>query len=183
MCGVELNPDHRFCWSCGAPRWTPEAEAGSGTGAGPAEQRPPPVPGTPALTPTLPPRAQRSASLGPLPWFFAAGSIFFLVWSTEALAYFLSPTGRGQALDELAKQGYSGSTKIWGLALQAFFALGLGLMAAALHAAAFYGLRRLRRWGWLAAVVVAGFWSLLLVGIPVLRRLLSPPVRHAYGVD
>jgi hypothetical protein len=123
------------------------------------------------------------ATLGLLPWFYAAGAIFFLLWATQALAYFVSPVGRGQLMSDIAKQGYSSAAQPWVLAAQGLFLLGAALIAAGLHATAFYGLRRVRRWGWLAAVVIAGFWSLLVVGIPVLRRLLSPPVRHAYGVD
>ena len=64
----------------------------------------------------------------------------------------------------------------------AVFVGGL-LVAAALHGSAFYGLRRFRRWGWIAAVVVASLWSLLIVGIPVLLRLLNRNVRQAFGVD
>jgi hypothetical protein len=61
--------------------------------------------------------------------------------------------------------------------------IGGSLVAAGLHGAAFYGLRRFRRWGWIAAVVVAALWSLLIVGIPVLIRLVSRNVRQAFGVD
>jgi hypothetical protein len=181
MCGAHLETGHRFCWSCGAPRWTPEAAGDEGTRLAPADQRPPPIPGTPAVHPASPPR--QPVTLGLLPWFYAAGAIFFLVWATQALAVFVSPTGRAQLVNDIAKQGYTAAEQPWVLAGQGFFVLGAALIAAGLHATAFYGLRRLRRWGWLAAVVIAGFWSLLLVGIPVLRRLLSPPIRQAYGVD
>ncbi|HYL08958.1 MAG TPA: hypothetical protein VEU76_10430 [Candidatus Udaeobacter sp.] len=54
--------------------------------------------------------------------------------------------------------------------------------AAALHACAFYGLRRFRPWGWVAAVITAVAWSLVLVGIPVLVFLLQRPTREAYGI-
>jgi biotin transporter BioY len=59
----------------------------------------------------------------------------------------------------------------------------VGLVIAALHAIAFYGLRDRKRWGWVAAVLVAGAWSLVLVGIPVLAILLRPSTRRAYGVS
>src|SRR5436190_15940503 len=36
------------------------------------------------------------------------------------------------------------------------------------RSAAYYGLRRLRIWGWIAAVIVAAGWSVVLVGIPIL---------------
>ena len=180
MCGAHLETGHRFCWSCGAPRWTPEAGEAAGRPA-PADQRPPPVPGTPAMVTIA--RPPEPPSLGLLPWFYAAGAIFFLIWATQALAVFLSPAGRAQLIQDIAKQGYGAAEQPWVLAGQGVFVLGAGTVAAGLHAAAFYGLRRRRRWGWLAAVVIAGFWSLLVVGIPVLRRLLSPPIRRAYGVD
>ena len=61
--------------------------------------------------------------------------------------------------------------------------IGGSLVAAALHGAAFYGLRQLRRWGWISAVVVASLWSLIIVGIPVLLKLVNPKVRQAFGID
>jgi len=181
MCGAHLETGHRFCWSCGAPRWAPDEGEPDGRPPAGGDQRPPPVPGTPAMqaiaSHTEPP------TLGLLPWFYAAGAVFFLVWATQALAVFVSPIGRGQLVTDIAQQGYSTAMQPLVLVAQGVFVMGAALVAAALHAVAFYGLRRTRRWGWLAAVVIAGFWSLLIVGIPVLRRLLSPPIRHAYGVD
>jgi hypothetical protein len=52
-----------------------------------------------------------------------------------------------------------------------------------LHGIAYYGLKRLRVWGWIAAVIVAGAWSLVVVGIPVLVFLLRRQTRQAYGVS
>jgi hypothetical protein len=181
MCGAHLETGHRFCWSCGAPRWSPDVAEDEAGRQAPQDQRPPPVPGTPPVEPVAVRRD--TPTLGLLPWFYAAGAVFFLVWATQALAVFVSPIGRGQLMNDIAKQGYSTALQPWVLVGQGFFVLGAALVAAVLHATAFYGLRRVRRWGWLAAVVIAGFWSLLVVGIPVLRRLLSPPIRHAYGVD
>ena len=37
-------------------------------------------------------------------------------------------------------------------------------------------------WGWIAAVIVAAAWSLLLVGIPMLILLSRTSTRHAYGI-
>lgn len=182
MCGAQLESAHRFCWSCGAPRWAPEADDGGRHAAAdaPTPSRPPPGPGTPANRPAA---AQQNADLGLMPWFFAAGALFFLFYATQPLAELVAPAGRAQLMQNLAKQGISAADQPWMAALGGSLALALCLVGAALHATAFYGLRRVRRWGWLAAVVIAGFWSLLVVGIPVLRRLLSPPVRQAYGVD
>jgi hypothetical protein len=90
--------------------------------------------------------------------------------------------GRAQLLASLIKGGYSASDAASVLWIYAAVMVGLTLVAAGLHAAAFYGLRARRRWGWLAAVTVAGAWSLVLVGIPVLAVLLRPSTRRAYGV-
>ncbi|MBO0684610.1 MAG: zinc ribbon domain-containing protein [Candidatus Dormibacteraeota bacterium] len=182
MCGAQLESAHRFCWSCGAPRWVPEPDDERhpiAAGAAP-DERPPAVAGTPANRAVAP---QESADLGVLPWFFGAGALFFLFWATQPAAQLVAPAGRAQLMQGFAKQGYGAADQPLMLAVYGFLVLGGFLVAAGLHATAFYGLRKVRRWGWLAAVVIAGFWSLLVVGIPVLRRLLSPPVRHAYGVD
>lgn len=182
-CGARLEATHRFCWSCGAARWAPEGEAAPA--APPEPERAPPTPGTSVF-------AQRRASaaapapvtsLGLLPWFYAAGAVLFLVEATQVLAYLLSPGGRSQLVAELARQGVAASMQGEVLAGYAVFLVGGSLVAAALHGTAFYGLRRFRRWGWIAAVVVAALWSLLIVGIPVLVRLVSRPVRQAFGVD
>src|SRR5204863_7256932 len=84
-CGARLDAGHRYCWSCGAARWTPEPEQPAGTGPGApggprAEERPPPPPGPAAFTgrPAAPAAAARP-SLGLLPWFYAAGAVLFLV--------------------------------------------------------------------------------------------------------
>jgi hypothetical protein len=180
-CGARLESVHRFCWSCGAARWTPESEP-----ARPAEpERAPPTPGTSVFNPrpATPVPAAPVTSLGLLPWFYAAGAVLFLVEATQVLAYLLSPGGRSQLSAELSRQGIGASMQGEVLAGYAVFLVGGSLVAAALHGAAFYGLRRFRRWGWIAAVVVAALWSLLIVGIPVLVRLVSRNVRQAFGVD
>jgi hypothetical protein len=109
--------------------------------------------------------------------------VFFLVWATQALAYLLAPSGRLQLTTELARQGVGRDNQAMFLLIYGAGLIGVALVAVGLHAAAFYGLRRRRWWGWLAAVVVAGFWSLLIVGIPVLLRLVSRNVREAFETD
>jgi hypothetical protein len=180
-CGARLEAAHRFCWSCGAARWTPETEAAPAS----EPERAPPTPGTSvfAAPRTAVPEAPRPVSLGLLPWFYAAGAVLLLVEATQVLAYLLSPGGRNQLAAELTRQGVAASVQGEVLAGYAVFLVGGSLVAAALHAAAFYGLRRFRRWGWIAAVVVAALWSLLIVGIPVLVRLVNRSVRQAFGVD
>lgn len=165
-CGARLEAAHRHCWRCGAPRWTPD--------------RPPPGPRTGSFAS----RPQRTlVGLGLLPWFYAAGAIFFLVWTTQRLAEFLSPVGRAALAGALTEQGIAPSMQPAALIASGVVVIGAGLVAAGLHGAAFYGLQRRRRWGWLSAVVVAGLWSLLIVGIPVLLRLVDRNVRRAHGVD
>jgi len=179
-CGARLEAVHRFCWSCGAARWTPETEPAP---AAPEPERAPPTPGTSVFNPRPAAAVPPVTSLGLLPWFYAAGAVLFLIEATQVLAYLLSPGGRGQLEAELARQGIAASMQGEVLAGYGIFIVGGSLVAAALHGAAFYGLRRFRRWGWIAAVVVAALWSLLIVGIPVLVRLVNRGVRQAFGVD
>lgn len=148
-----------------------------------------PLPERPASPPPGPVRsgvatsAARPVDLGLLPWLYAAGAVFFLVWATQALALLLAPAGRGQLVTEMARQGIPADAQNMVLIVYGVILIGAALAAAALHAAGFYGLRRRRWWGWLAAVVVAAFWSLLIVGLPVLLRLVSRNVRQTFGVD
>ncbi len=159
-CGASLQAEHRFCWRCGAERWEPEH---------------------PALPAS--PRRRAEADLGLLPWIYAGGAVFFLILLTQELAHFVSPAGRAQLLGEMSQEGIVSSARPSVLLLYGILVFGLGIAAAALHGAAFYGLRWRRRWGWLSATVVASFWSLILVGIPVLMRLASRPVRESFGID
>ena len=71
------------------------------------------------------------------------------------------------------------STFVWvEVALVFFFVVA----AACLHATAYFGLRKHRPWGWIAAVIVAAAWSLILLGIPVLYVLVRTSTRRAYGI-
>lgn len=121
-------------------------------------------------------------SLGLLPWAYACGAVLALIWATQSLATFLAPAGRTQLLQQITNQHVPESSRPGLLIFWGAFSVGVPLAAAALHAISFYGLRRTARWGWLAAVIVAALWSVILVGIPVLRRLLSVEVRRTFGV-
>ena len=116
-----------------------------------------------------------------LPYLFAAGAVFWLVNLTQAAALAAAPVGRAQLEQTLASGGITQNS---GALLAMYFAVVFVFegTAAGLHAAAFYGLRARRWWGWVVAVIVAGAWSLVLVGIPVLVLLLQRQTRDAYGV-
>ena len=112
---------------------------------------------------------------------YAAGAIFWLVNLTQSAAVAAAPVGRAQLEQTLVNAGLTHNAASF---LVIYFAVVLMFQATAagLHAAAFYGLRRRRWWGWVIAVIVAGAWSLVLVGIPVLVFLLQRQTRQAYGV-
>jgi hypothetical protein len=116
-----------------------------------------------------------------LPYLYAAGAVFWLVLLTQFVAFLAAPLGRQQLEHTLANAGFAANAGPL-LAVESALIVFFELSAAALHAAAFYGLRRYRAWGWAAAVIAAGAWSLLLVGIPVFVFLLRRQTRAAYGV-
>ncbi|TMF94056.1 MAG: hypothetical protein E6I05_04550 [Chloroflexi bacterium] len=125
------------------------------------------------------------AQTGPvrwLPYLFAAGAVFWLVELTRFGAYLAAPAGRDVLTQALVNGGFTGNvnTALAGESVMIFF---FGLAAAVLHGAAYYGLRRLRIWGWIAAVIVAAGWSVVLVGIPILIILLRRSTRQAYGIS
>jgi type IV secretory pathway VirB2 component (pilin) len=130
----------------------------------------------------MPPDRQPSPSLRWLPYLFAAGAIFWLVELTQAAAMVAAPVGRDQLYQALVKAGITGNTTPV-LVLYMTIVLGIEATAAALHATAYYGLKRRRAWGWIAAVIVAGAWSLVLMGIPVFVFLLQRRTRQAYGIS
>lgn len=116
-----------------------------------------------------------------LPYLYAAGAIFWLVNLTQSAALAAAPVGRAQLEQTLAAAGLTRSASSL---LVVYFVIVFVFQASAvvLHGAAFYGLRARRWWGWVVAVIVAGAWSLVLVGIPILVFLLQRQTRQAYGV-
>ena len=117
-----------------------------------------------------------------LPYLFAAGAIFWLVELTQSAARAAAPVWRDQVQQALV---HAGITRNVTTVLVVYLAVILLFQAtaAALHGAAYYGLKRLRAWGWVVAVIVAGAWSLILVGIPVLVLLFRRQTREAYGIS
>ena len=128
-----------------------------------------------------PPSPSPSPWLRWIPYLFAAGAIFWLVNLTQAAALAASPVGRAQLEQTLINAGLRQNPSVF---LVIYFAavFMFELTAAGLHGAAFYGLRAKRWWGWVVAVIVAGAWSLVLIGIPVFVFLLQRQTRKAYGV-
>jgi hypothetical protein len=116
-----------------------------------------------------------------LPYLFAAGAIFWLVNLTQSAALAAAPAGRAQLENTLLSAGLTRNASAF-LAVYFVIVFAFEATAAGLHGAAFYGLRSMRWWGWVVAVIVAGAWSLVLVGIPVLVLLLQRRTRQAYGV-
>jgi hypothetical protein len=122
-------------------------------------------------------------NLGWVQFFYAAGAVFWLISLAQTAAVVLAPAGRAQLRQQLASTGVPAADLDLALAGYCAAAVLLALIAASLHGVAFYGLRAKRRWGWVAAVLVAGMWSLVLVGIPFLYVLLKRSTRRAYGIE
>ena len=116
-----------------------------------------------------------------LPWLFAAGAVFWLIELTQFAAVLSAPAGRAQLEQSLANSGLTHDAAGM-LVVESVVVVFFEACAIALHAAAYYGLRRFRAWGWAAATVVSAGWSLVVIGIPVLVLLLRRQTRAAYGV-
>lgn len=171
-CGERLEQAHRFCPTCGARRWLPAPEPETMSARAPVGAAW--APSAAAAPAGSPPRA--------LPWFFAGGAVLWLISAAQAAAMVASGAGRAQMAQQLVAGGI---TRVGEASVVALGAgqLAFCLVAAGFHGVAFYGLRDRRRWGWLAALLLAGLWSLVLVGIPLLVVLLRPATRRAYGID
>jgi len=116
-----------------------------------------------------------------LPWLFAAGAVFWLIELTQFAAVLSAPAGRQQLVQSLANTGLTRDATGM-LVVESVIVVFLEACAIALHAAAYYGLRKFRAWGWVAATVASAGWSLVVVGIPVLVLLLQRRTRALYGV-
>jgi len=116
-----------------------------------------------------------------LPFVFAAGAVFWLVELTIFAAMLAAPAGRDQIHQAFVDAGLTHNLDAV-LAIEAALIATFELAVIGAHAAAFYGLRRYRDWGWVFAVTVAAGWCAVVVGIPVLVFLLRRPTRRAYGI-
>ena len=172
-CGLEIGPDHRFCPRCGAERWMPGAEKRA--------VRPPPGAGTQPFDPA-PPRPAPTPGLRWLPFVFGAGAVFWLIQLAQFAAVVTAPAGRDQLRQALVSSGVTANVTEIFVAEAALIVL-FEVAAVMLHAAAFYGLRRFRPWGWISAVIVAAGWSVILVGIPLLVVLLRRTTRQRFGIS
>ncbi|TMB42426.1 MAG: hypothetical protein E6J53_09785 [Chloroflexi bacterium] len=117
-----------------------------------------------------------------LPYLFAAGAVFWLVELAQLSAVIAAPVGREELKQALLKAGLTSDINVW-LAVETGLVFLFEVTATALHATAYYGMRKLRLWGWIAAVMVAVGWSLVLIGLPVLIFLLRRPTRQAFGIS
>ena len=163
-CGQRLQATSNFCTRCGTARFTPSGAYDTQ----PAERPAPVNPGT--STDTGPTTAQTVRALS---WFFALGGVVLTIWDASALAVVLNPVGQTQ-LRRLAPGSSLDPVVVAGLVVSV-----VGLIAG-LHAVAFHGLRARQRRGWVSAVLLAVVWSPVVVGIPVLWRLLQPRVRAIF---
>jgi len=116
-----------------------------------------------------------------LPYLFAAGAVLWLVELTRFAAYLVAPAGREVLKQALIDGGITRNLDAT-LTTESVLIFFLGTAAVVLHGAAYYGLKRLRVWGWITAVIVSSGWSLVIVGIPILVLLLRRSTREAYGL-
>ncbi len=142
--------------------------------------RPPPGAGTQPFEPS-PPKTAPPAAVRWLPFLFGAGAVFWLVQLVQFAAVVAAPAGRDELHAALVQSGVKGDLSTL-LVIESTIVFFLVAAAAALHAAAYFGLRARRPWGWVAALIVAAGWSLILVGIPVLYVLMKSTTRRAYGI-
>src|SRR6476646_12162271 len=131
--------------------------------------RPPPGAGSQPFEPNAP-KPATPAGLRWLPIIFGAGAVFWLVQLAQFAAIVAAPAGRDQLHQALVQAGVKGDLATL-LVFEAILVFFFVIVAAALHATAYFGLKARKPWGWIAGVIVAAAWSLLLVGIPVLVLL------------
>lgn len=174
-CGVRLNPEHGYCWNCGAPRWAPPPPEAPGDAPPAASSRP------------IPARQERAAPAGAgdglagVRVFVATGGVLCLVGIAYFAPFILSPAGRAALTGTQSQFGSPAADPQSNIQAVAVIIVLL-LVAAALHAVAYYGLRSYRVGGWVAGLLVAGLWSTILIGVPALVVLLRRSTRERFGL-
>src|SRR5258708_35615655 len=106
-------------------------------------------------TPRQPAQPVPNRYLRWLPYFFAAGGIFWLVQLTQAAALAAAPVGRDQMVHYLMNAGFTRDTTS-GLTVDFVMVFFFEIAAVVLHGTAYYGFQRARLWGRRAAVSACG---------------------------
>jgi hypothetical protein len=122
-----------------------------------------------------------SPSLRWLPFLFAGGAVFWLIQLVQFAAVVMAPAGRAQLQQSMVQAGLTGDMSTL-LVVESAIVFVFEIVAASLHAVAYFGLRSRKPWGWIAGLVLSVAWSLVLVGIPILVLLLRRSTRRAYGI-
>ena len=117
-----------------------------------------------------------------LPYLYAGGAFFWRIELAQLAGGLAASNGWDQLQQALVHAGITRDVSTWMIVESAIVVL-FEVTAAALHAAAYFGMKKLRLWGWICAVIVAGAWSLIVIGIPVLVVLLQRPTRRAFGMS
>lgn len=127
--------------------------------------------------------AEVQATVASLPWIYGVGAFLDAALLAWILAEGITSGGSANWNSALAQAGIPASQFATSrVELTAILGVFLLLLAAG-HAAAYQGLRARKRWGWILGVALAALWSLVLMGIPVLVKLVQRQVREAYGVS
>lgn len=190
-CGTPIEEQHAYCSRCGTARYE---DPGGKPASDPDSLRT-----QPPLPPTRPADASASAAtaivrarqaalfaevapqLSVVRFLCAAGGVFWAILLTQTAAVIAAPAGRASIVDVLLKSGVGPEQRTTALVVYSLVLVLFCLIPIALHAIAYYGLRGHHRAGWVVAVLIAGAWSFVLIGIPFLYILIRRDVRHAFG--
>ncbi len=127
--------------------------------------------------------AEVQATVASIPWIYAVGAFLNAGLLALVLAEGVTSGGSANWDQTLSQAGIPASQFAFSrIELTVIFGTLLLLLTAG-HAVAYQGLRARKRWGWILGVVMAALWSLVLIGIPVLTKLIQRDVRAAYGVS
>ena len=139
--------------------------------------RPPPGAGSQSFDP-VPPKPVPPASLRWLPLIFGAGAIFWLVQLAQFAAVVAAPAGRDRMRQTVEQAGAAGGEVSTWIAVEIVVGLFFVIAAAALHASAYFGLRRRQPWGWITAVIMCCQLPILLSSSLKKNNLEREPKRN-----